>query len=296
MTTALGIAPDSAGVGTDPLQLRKIIQARWANPGIVTGLGCAGRSDLRYQLSAGVAVCQRSTADGCTEAYWQGGTTPAVSVGDASNPRIDVVCIKANDPTQGDDNNQVTAVVVQGTPAVSPVVPTIPAGAVAVATMRMPAGATATNAAIVMAQPSPAIPYGASTGIMLNAVDTRNGIGTRTWGIMCAGSIFLPSARTIRIDSLTSALGVVPDVGTATDGSMHVKITVDDVDLIVWERKLFTMVTVDAIPIVTELAAGTHSIKMLGEDGVSGWQQYYSWSNGMKWPGQVLTVTDVCVS
>ena len=42
MATALGIAQLEDGTGTDPLTLRRIIQARWANPGIVCGLEVSG--------------------------------------------------------------------------------------------------------------------------------------------------------------------------------------------------------------------------------------------------------------
>jgi len=159
MSTALGIAPDASGEGTDPLTLRRIISARWARPGVVTGLTCSGRTDLRYQVAAGVAVCRRSATDGCTEAYWQGGTTSAVLAGDPSNPRVDVVYVIAHDPTQGDPDNKVSVGVAQGTPSTSPAKPAVPAGAVAVAVMRMPAGATSTSSAQPVASYVEAVPY-----------------------------------------------------------------------------------------------------------------------------------------
>ena len=59
MTTALGVAPDPTGRGVDPPTHRRIIKAHWENTGIVCGLDVTGRSDLRYSVAAGVAVCSR---------------------------------------------------------------------------------------------------------------------------------------------------------------------------------------------------------------------------------------------
>ena len=289
MATALGIAPDSSGTGTDALQLRKIIQSRWASTGIVTGLGCSGRSDLRYQLAAGVAVTQRSTADGCTEAYWQGGTTAAVATGDASNPRIDVVYLKANDPTQGDADNQVVAGVAEGTPAASPVQPSIPAGSVAVAVKRMPAGATATSSATTLTTPDYAIPYGASTGILLKKIDTSNGLGSSSWMTSVTGSFFVPMSRYIRVDVTTSLQGVVPDVGTATDGSCYIRLLIDGAQKFLWERITNATAASQYYSEYMEIGEGTHTIALQLQDGTAGFRRYYD-TNG--WPGQAIVVSD----
>ena len=65
-TVALGVSPDTNGVGVTPLVRRRIIGAQWANTGLVDGLNVTGRSDLRYNVSAGVAVCSRGDSDGKT--------------------------------------------------------------------------------------------------------------------------------------------------------------------------------------------------------------------------------------
>lgn len=118
-TTALGIAPDSSGAGVTPLTHRQIIRAHWANTGIVSGLDVSGRGDLTYSVGAGMAVCSRGDADGYTEAYWAGGQTPAVSA-TGSQPRIDCIWIRANDPTQGDADNHVVIGVTQGNASATP--------------------------------------------------------------------------------------------------------------------------------------------------------------------------------
>jgi hypothetical protein len=300
MATALGIAQDSAGVGTDPLQLRKIIQARWASTGIVTGLKCSGRSDLRYQLAAGVAVTSRSTADGCTEAYWQGGTTAAVGTGDPSNPRIDVVYLKANDPSQGDADNQVVAGVVQGTPSASPVRPPAPAGSVAVAVMRMPAGATATNAATSLATPDYAIPYGGSMGLLLDKTYTGGYVIVQAGAprTVLTGSLFVPTRRLIDVGM--SVTWCPSGLGSGQTGSGYVDWTLDGAVVRTY-RKMFPWFqgsgafTCDYFEDTAyEIEAGTHTLqlRLWGSASEPSGNIGYTGAGGNGWPGVRLTVKD----
>lgn len=164
-TVALGIAPDINGAGVTPLAHRHILAAQWANTGLVDGMNVTGRNDLRYNVSAGVAVCSRGETDGKTIAYFEGGQTGAVAAGDPSNPRIDIVWVKANNALEyKDPDNYVTVGVTQGMPGANPPEPTIPAGATMLRKMKMPAGATSTSSAIQMWSADYAIPYGASLG------------------------------------------------------------------------------------------------------------------------------------
>ena len=175
MATALGIQQLEDGTGLDPVTHRRIIKAHWHNVGIVNGLEVKGRSDLRYNVSAGMAVVSRSDSDGYAEAYWEGGQTGAVSTGDPSNPRIDTVWIKANDKQQGDSDNSVIVGVTQGTPSSSPVPPSLPVGCVALANMRVPAGATSTGSAQLSSERDYAIPYGSNLGLLKDYRDTTTG-------------------------------------------------------------------------------------------------------------------------
>lgn len=179
--TALGVAPDSSGNGVTPLTHRLILGAQWANTGVVDGLEVTGRSDLRYNVSAGVAVCSRGSSDGKTLAYHAGGQTPAVSAGDASFPRIDLVWVKANNKLEySDSDNYVTLGVTMGTPASSPKEPTCPTGCTVLRKMRMPAGATSTQNATAMWTADYALPYGASLGKIAEHWDKRDMIGDGT--------------------------------------------------------------------------------------------------------------------
>lgn len=206
-TTALGIMQDSNGAGVDPLTHRRIIKARWSNTGIISGLEVTGGSGLTYNVAAGNAVLSRSSSDGYTEAYWEGGATPAVSTGDPSNPRIDTVWLKADDIQQGDSDNRVKVGVTQGTPSSSPVAPSAPSGCTAIAEMRMPAGATSTSSAQQTSEREYAIPYGANLGLLASYRDTKNGTidsVKQQRATRCAVSVNLPTNRLLDLRFIAS--------------------------------------------------------------------------------------------
>lgn len=206
-TTALGIMQTSDGAGVDPLTHRRIIKARWSNPGIIGGLAVTGGSGLTYNVSAGNAVLSRSSSDGYTEAYWEGGATPAVSTGDPSNPRIDTVWLKAYDAQQGDPDNRVHVGVTQGTPSSSPVAPSAPSGCLAIARMRVPAGATSTASAQQTSERSYAIPYGATLGLLASYRDTTNGVidsVKQRRATRCAVQVTLPTDRLLDLRFVAS--------------------------------------------------------------------------------------------
>lgn len=186
MTTALGVSCDDDGNGVTPLTHRHIIGGFFQNTGIMDGLAVSGKSDLTYQVAAGVAVCSRGASDGKMLAYWPGGATTAVAAGDPSNPRIDVVWIRAlNKPEYAADaDNQVHVGVTQGVPAASPVKPTIPTDATEICRMLLPAGATATNAATMMGDASYALPYGATLGVLAENWDRRSFAWTADKGVV----------------------------------------------------------------------------------------------------------------
>lgn len=265
-TTALGIMQTGDGAGVDPLTHRRIIKSHWANAGIVSGLKVTGGSGLTYNVSAGNAVLSRSDSDGYTEAYWEGGTTNAVSTGDPSNPRIDTVWLKAYDAQQGDPDNRVHVGVTQGTPSSSPVAPSAPSGCLAIARMRMPAGATSTSSAQQTTARDYAIPYGSSLGRIGHYHDTTNGnIDTTRYAktTRCAVSVNVPTDRLVDLQFTASA---------ACSGSgeqytcWYVAFSVDGSELSYSGGELHlnakTCQTVQRT-FTTELGAGTHTIAVL---------------------------------
>ena len=295
---ALGVA-NSGTDGTTAQDFRLIAGALWQNAGIVSGLKVSGKSSMAYDVAAGVAVCTRGASDGKTLAYWPGGSV-ATTANSGGNPRIDSIYLIAHDLSHGDADNAVAVGVAQGTPAASPVAPSIPAGATLIATMNVPAGATTTAQATMSANASPALPYGASMGVLLQQVNSdTSGTGSSTWKTLCSGTIRLPSKRLVRVDMITTCKGAVPNVGTATTGSMHVRLLVDgsyDAGM-GYERILWTTYTSDSQVFYATLDAGSHSFALQGQDGTCGWTSAYGASgDSYRWPGQQLIVTDVGVA
>ena len=172
--SALGTPPDANGNGVSAHAHRRIMRYLWSNPGIVgqdphdLSLRVNGRSDLQYSVTRGMCVIPRdeSWAEGFYEAYVDQTVVGPVAAGDATHPRIDVVWIRANNkPEYGSDlDNQVHVGVTQGTPAASPVRPTVPQGCTPIAWRLMPAGATSTQSATSHGSVDYAIPYGSNLG------------------------------------------------------------------------------------------------------------------------------------
>lgn len=291
MSTGFGIAQTSSGQGTDAPTLRRILGGKWENVGIVEGLKVAGRSDLYYSVAAGVAVASRSEADGCVELYYEGGNAGPVSAGDPSNPRIDIVWVKANDAQQGDGDNLVHVGVTEGTPSPSPSAPSAPAGCTVLSEHVMPAGATATNSATLNAEGYRAIPYGASLGLLLDLVDTANDDMTASY-TPCSGKVRLPTDRYLSL-KVTVTMAAMDGPWADGDGSVYCYLRVDGQN--VDGRELRLRGGANAISNyyekVVEVPEGEHTISLYFQLGVSKKNRKYWSANG--WAGQCLQVLDI---
>ena len=197
---ALGVA-NSGTTGTTAQDFRLMLGALWQNAGIVSGLKVSGKSSMAYNVAAGVAVCTRGASDGKTLAYWPGGSV-ATTANSGGNPRIDSIYLIAHDLSHGDANNAVAVGVAQGTPAASPVAPSIPAGATLIASMRVPAGATTTAQASQTGSTIYAIPYGSTLGILGETTTTANAAGDPRPDVTYeqeSVSFYLPTDRIVDI-------------------------------------------------------------------------------------------------
>lgn len=294
-TTALGIMQASDGTGCDALTHRRIIKSRWANTGIITGLKVTGRSDLKYSVSAGCAVVSRSASDGYAEAYWEGGTTDAVSAGDPSNPRIDLVWIKANDLQQGDPDNRVHIGVTQGTPSANPVAPSVPSGCLRLMTMRLGAGATSTQAAQRTSSADYALPYGASFGILQRVAENRDGaVDYNSKGQFLTWGCQFPTDRNVELHAYLCVSRPEKDgkVGVAAvqfyvDGEKYTTRKVEyDENWVTYEPTASVQV---------EAGYHTFGIAMYNEQG-EGYVAHYSHNDpddrGNMYVGRVLVVKD----
>ena len=166
MSGSLATNLDANGDGLTALDYRKILQGVYPNPGIVSGGTVTGNSSLTYHVPATVAVIDRGS-DGTRLVYYAGGDTPAVEAGDASNRRIDVIWLKANDPALDGGSKEVVIGVTQGTPSANPVVPTLDSGQLALMEKLVQPGTTnlSTGSGDNRSY-NYAIPYGASMGCL----------------------------------------------------------------------------------------------------------------------------------
>jgi hypothetical protein len=113
------------------------------DPNIV--IADASTTPMRVAVKACGIVTQRQAGDGV--AIWSndGSIFVNLSAAPLSNSRIDVIYAKHNDTSHGDANNTPTIGVTEGSAAPSPTKPAIPSGALELATVTIPAGATATT-------------------------------------------------------------------------------------------------------------------------------------------------------
>ena len=93
-------------------------------------------------LGWGIIVGDYTTNMGAYSFYNDAAATGTITAADATNPRIDRVCITVSDSAYVGSTNTVAINVVAGTPAGSPVAPATPTNSISLATVAVAAGAT----------------------------------------------------------------------------------------------------------------------------------------------------------
>lgn len=204
MSSSLGTQQNSNGDGLTPLDHRMILQALYPNNGVLSGLEVRANSDLTYQVAKGVGVTSRGVSDGSRLFYWSGGKTPAVSAGDPSNPRIDIVWAKADDPTIETESVAVRVGVTSGTPSASPARPQLPSGVTELMSFTVqPGTSNLSTGAVAQSSVQYAIPYGSSLGLLGETHDSRNGSGDTTvnkFFVEHATKIYVPTDRLVELE------------------------------------------------------------------------------------------------
>lgn len=126
---------------------RLTTQALWATTGIINSSSLAVTANSPVGMSVRVAsgwaaiVGTTQANMGTYVAYNDAQVTLTITTADATNPRIDLVCMTVNDSYYSGSTNNVTLQVVAGTPAGSPVAPTLPDNSISLATVAVAAGA-----------------------------------------------------------------------------------------------------------------------------------------------------------
>ena len=118
----------------------------WGVSGIVRSadLAVTASSGMNLSVAAGWAAILGTyqTNMGTYMAYNDAAATATITTADATNPRIDLVCITVNDAAYSGSLNSVAINVVKGTAAGSPSVPSTPTNSIALAQVAVAAGAT----------------------------------------------------------------------------------------------------------------------------------------------------------
>lgn len=120
----------------------------WGVSGVVRSgdlvVSASSPAAMSVSIAAGWAaiVGNYTTNMGTYMVYNDGATTATIATADATNPRIDLVCVTVSDAAYSGSLNTVAFNVVTGTPAVSPSVPATPTNSIALARVAVGAGVT----------------------------------------------------------------------------------------------------------------------------------------------------------
>lgn len=208
---------------------RLTTQALWATTGIIksTSLAVTPNSPVGMSVviaSGWAAIVGTTQANmGTYVAYNDAATVVAITTANPTNPRIDLICATVQDAYYTGSQNNVVFQVVAGTPASSPVAPTLPANSIALATVDVAAGAlsiTSGDITDLRVLVTTNIPESGD----ISAVNAGTGLsgggtsGSVTLAIDTAVTADLTTAQTLTNKSLTSPkinLGITTDTSTS---------------------------------------------------------------------------------
>jgi hypothetical protein len=146
--------PSWLQAGSYPAESDRLTQqALYATTGIIGSASLAitqnSPAGMSVRVAAGWAAVVGTTQAnmGVYTFYNDGTTTLTVTTADPTNPRIDLVCATVRDAYYSGAFNDVIFQVIAGTPAGSPVAPTLPANSISLATIAVGAGVTQINTA-----------------------------------------------------------------------------------------------------------------------------------------------------
>jgi hypothetical protein len=130
---------------------RLTTQALWATTGIIKSTSLAVTQNSPVGMSVLVAsgwaaiVGTTQSNMGTYVAFNDAETVVTITTANPTNPRIDLLCATVQDAYYTGSQNNVVFQVVAGTPATSPVVPSLPANSIALAEIAVAAGVLSIN-------------------------------------------------------------------------------------------------------------------------------------------------------
>jgi hypothetical protein len=144
--------PSWLQAGSYPAQYDRLTaQALWASTGIIGSSSLAVSPNSPVGMSVRVAsgwaaIVGTTTSNmGVYTIFNDATDTLTITTADPTNPRIDLVCATVRDAFYSGANNDVIFQIIAGTPAGSPVAPSLPANSISLATIAVGAAVTQIN-------------------------------------------------------------------------------------------------------------------------------------------------------
>lgn len=203
MSGAFGVSQNSTGIGLQARDLRKILEGLYPSKGLISGGKVTGNQNLTYHISDAVGTYSRGTSDGVSLFYLSATDTPAVHAG-STQPRIDTVWVKVDDPELDDDIYNVRVGVTEGTPAQAPVAPTISPTVTRIMDMQVRPNVTnLSTGSTPVGDYDYMIPYGSLMGRLGYAATTGSGVAP-TWSSTIQQQVslttdYIPTDRMVKI-------------------------------------------------------------------------------------------------
>jgi hypothetical protein len=266
---------------------RLTTQALWATTGIINSSSLAVTQNSPVGMSVIIAggwaaiVGTTQANMGTYVGYNDAPTVVAITTANPTNPRIDLICMTVQDAYYTGASNNVIFQVVAGTPASSPVVPSVPANSIALAEVAVAAGALSivtgniTDRRVLVTTNIP------ETGD-ITAVTAGTGLsgggtsGSVTLAINTAVTADLTTAQTLTNKTLTTPVLTSPliDIGINAKTAAYTTIASDDGKLITVTSSSTANVTLAAGIYnvgsqITVARMGTGAVSIVGDTGVT---------------------------
>lgn len=179
------------------------------------------------------------TAQGLYFALNDASVTVAISTSNSTNPRIDAIWVRVQDSFYSGTTNAASVGATTGTPASTPVTPSIPAGALLLATVLVPANSTSISGANITDARSLAVAPAAPTlfvasgapfrGATFNPLIHKQVIWTQTVvGTVDSNgylNVDISGANLLGIQNIEVSLGDVLNIGKAQIGATYTSLT-----------------------------------------------------------------------
>ncbi len=207
---------------------RLTTQALWATTGIISPSSLAVTANSPVGMSVKVASGWAAIVGtiqpnmGTYVAFNDATVTLTIAAANPSNPRIDLVCMTVNDSYYTGALDNVVLQVITGTPASSPVAPSLPANSISLATVAVAAGALSISSGNITDQRvvvTTNLPIGDITAVTAGTGLTGGGTSGAVTLAIDSTVATLTGSQTLTNKDLTSGTNTFPSTLATLTGS-----------------------------------------------------------------------------